>query len=179
MKFLKLQILSFLLVLSTSLYARYDWQQVDPNFARAYETAEQTLQQAIQRARDEGRTLRTGELRARQHQDKWQEVSFSRKLHIYYGNDELDYKPQRRGKVYVEVENMQPGEEYLRVVFDVSGDYYRVERGTFNGRYLDVPDSDFQRYVGVYGEDIDKPDNLNFYQWRNFFREETHFKAKP
>lgn len=164
---------------STAIYADNPWVQVDPDFANAYQTSQQTLQQAIDQARDEGRTLRTGAMRARQFQDNWKKVSLSEKLHYYFGNDDLKYKAKRRGKVYIQLTEMEAGHQYIRVVFDASGDYYRIERGTFNGLHLSTPDSPYERYLNVYAEDLERPDELDPRQWRNFFNEATHFKAVP
>lgn len=171
-------ILSLFILFSLPLFSS-DWELIDPEFAEAYEIAQEILDEAIREAQDQGRTIRTGAMRARQHSHKWREVSLGRKLHIYYGNQPLDYVPQNRGKVYIEKTYMTPGDEYVRVVFDASGDYYRVERGVYTGRTINSPNSEFHRYLDVYGDYLDKPHGMSSHEWRNYFRENTHFRARP
>ena len=176
----KSTIFSFFLLLSIlSANAAQEWSKVDPDFASAYELSQEILDQAVAQARDQGRTLRTGAIRALQFEDNWKKVSLSEKLHYYFGNDELKYKARRRGKVYIQLIDMEKGQEYIRIVFDASGDYYRIEQGVFDGVKINTPSSPYARYLNVYAEDLERPDHLSGPQWRNFFNEATHFKATP
>jgi len=93
--------------------------------------------ETIKFQRMDNKQVKTGFMRAKQFSTNWSKVSLKQQVNHLFGTAELEYKVGKSGKVLIYPKGSF-GDRSI-IVFDVSGDYFRVMEATVakNGSVLE------------------------------------------
>lgn len=119
-----------------------------------------------------GGRIPTGSARAKTMGGSWQQVSLQSQVSRLFPNEEVDYIVRNNGKIYIHPKNMAVGAERPIIVFDTSGDYFRISVG----RKTPSGIRDTDRYQFANGQYMD---TLAPGWTKERWMEATHFRATP
>lgn len=159
------------LVLSASVWAgRFNACGFRSEFAEVYAEGRANILASLQR---NGRSP-TGVFRRIESGANWQRASMEHMTQQLFHGEEVGFKVQTNGKIYIYPKNVQVGAETPMMVFDPSGDYFRITVGRVkaNGGI-----DDKRRYLLRNGDYVPLPLPQGWTQER--WLRETHFLADP
>lgn len=180
-------ILALALFLSTEAFAKRDWCEFNSDFAKKYQEARNKYAVTIRGRRDTAVSLEdfeqirtnTGRWRVRRNADKWQNNSLSRNTDEIFRGKETVFETTDSGKVIIRPKDLVEGQEVRQIVYDTSGDYFRIEIGKVKNGEIKPINNWRKRYADINGDVPEMPAGMPQAQWDELLGNRTHFRAVP
>ena len=165
-----------LLCISLPAFARLNSCNFSSDFAEKYDEARRIFAARLgaSRATTPIGDRNAGILRRRVHGGNWQSSSLEAQIRRHFGNDNVKIQVNGNGKMIIHPDPMTNGRPVI--LFDVSGDYFRVADGKISSRGVDVG----TKYYLSNGQPLGPtPNGMSTRQWLDRNVETTHFLAAP
>lgn len=166
--------------------AKTDWCEFNGNFAKEYAQARTKLAQRTRQLRNNAadieakRKVETGRWRAKAAKENWPNTSLSKKVDEYFPDGNFNFVSNEAGKVFISPKNLVEGQSYKQIIYDTSGDYFRVEIGVVKNGKMKPANNWRRRYLGAHSEIPERPaTGYTDTEWDDFLGKNTHFLAKP
>ena len=146
------------------------------DFAEKYAEARSTLAKTLVAGRaGEARMVSPGIFRRRIHGGNWQNLNVDDQIKRHFGDDNIKIQVEANGKLLIHPDPMTSGRPII--LYDVSGDYFRIMDGKVNTQGKIVTTRKFYKADGsALGP---PPNGVTSDDWLNQNVETTHFTASP
>lgn len=180
-------ILALALLVSTEAFSKRDWCNFNADFALEYKKARDKYAFRIKQKREGNLSLKeledirngVGRWRAKTSSSKWGQKSLSKQTDEVFKGIETEFTSTTTGKVIIRPKNLVEGQKVKQIVYDTSGDYFRVEVGTVkNGRFK-PPRNWKSQYLDSNGNVPQMPSGISDDAWIEMLGNSTHFRAAP
>lgn len=162
-------------ILVTSSWAKTDFCDFNSDFAEKYMEARKNYARHLREKRQDPESKATpGSARSREFKDQWPEASMKDVIKRLYKDAEVEIAVKPNGKMMVYPKNLGNGDPLI--IFDSSGDYFRVAQAHINksGVIRDV-----NSYFDLDGKPIPSPLKTDSREAYLKFINATHYRAIP
>lgn len=144
-----------------------NYRRLHPNADRAYVDSARNIQVPV------------GYFRAERSSGTWSQVSITWEMDRLFGGEPVKFSRVGRGKVEISQAVMEEGKTYTKIVYDVSGNYFRMMKGINRRGKIIGPfgSQDWDAYLTEYGNLWDRPEGIATPDYWRAFQAATHFNA--